>query len=112
MSSNNILLDMDCLLYLKKPFHGVIDNLFFGLLKGSRFVDHTFQAVYALLINCYKSMNHGYKYVLLMTIMILFFTGIIYMDNVDLLIHTETHQTSNDVFFDQIQATIKDWSEI
>ena len=87
-------------------------NLFFGIAQGSGFAPPTFQALSALMINSYKSLEHGVLYVSPVTGAMLILAAILCVNDTNLLFRADKPDSDVTEFVQSIHTAVEDWTRL
>ena len=80
-----------------------------GLSQGSGLAAAGFQALSTVMVEGYKSMGHGCRYVSAITATIFSFAAVLYVDDTDLLMKAADPDAGDKKFFHEVQTAIDDW---
>ncbi len=94
------------------PFGSCPDDPCFGLGQGNGAAPPGFSAISTLMINSYKSCNHGMRVLTPYSLLSFVLAAILYVDDTDLLHWDHLFQLSDDQFRQKVQLAITAWGNI
>lgn len=97
---------------LETPLQGTSDNPFLSLLQGSGMGPWVFLLVSTLMVEGYKSLGHGCKYVLPITLTAFALAVILFVDDTGLLMRAKSATATPEESIKYVQQVLTNWANL